>query len=694
MKNLITEYPSWAIALCPIVGLGFALLLYFRDRRLEDLSKTWLGILGVLRFALITIIVFLLLGPLVRYFQTEIEPPSIVLAIDNSESLVMGKDSLKTRAEIEQIRAEVQNQLGEEYTLATYSFGQRVREGIDTSFSDPVTNISTLFESLKGRFSNRNLGAVIIASDGIYNRGSNPRYAVSGITAPIYTIALGDTTRRQDALIAEVAANRIAFMGNKFPIEVLMRADKLDGQAITYSLLKGDNILETGSFVAEGDRAEKTVRFLLDAEKPGLQRYSVRINALQNEVTLSNNQRSVYIDIIDSREKVLILGHAPHPDAVALRNAISSNENYEVEVAYLSDFEGNFGDYNVLVLNQLPSGSGDLDLRKKIEDAGIPVFAIVGGQTSLGELANYGLGVRFTSGKNTFNDVGASLNEGISLFRVNENFKFFLQDAPPLRSPFGEWKRNNASETILYQKIGSIPTKDPLMLATKVGDNKSSVLLGEGIWRWRLYDYAVNENHQLFDEFFSSIIQFLSVKDDKRLFRVQSPSDLMENEAILLTAELYNPSYEPVNDVDVEIVFTDEAGKNYPFTFSRTEIAYRLNAGVLPVGNYSFTAFANRDGDRLTDSGSIVIRPFALEGAELTADHNLLNSIAENTGGKMIYPNGVNDLVQQIKSSKSMQPVSYSTEILSSFLNFKWPFFLILALLSIEWFIRKRSGHY
>ena len=694
MKNLITEYPTWAIALCPILGLGFALLLYYKDKRLQDLSKTILVVLAFLRFALISIIAFLLLGPLVRYFQTEIEPPSIVLAIDNSSSVVLNKDSLILKRQIADFTSQIQSQLGSDYSVSTYAFGQKVVEGMDTTFSEPVTNISDLFESLKGRFANRNLGAVIVATDGIYNRGSNPRYAVSGIDAPVYTVALGDTLRRKDALIAEVAANRIAFLGNKFPIEARFRADKLRGQTITYSLLKGKDIVESGSFVAESDRDEKIVRFLLDAEKPGLQRYSIRINALPDELTLANNQRAIFIEVIDGREKVLVLGNSPHPDIAALRNAISSNENYEVDVAYIDDFKESLSDYDVLVLHGLPSRNGNDNLIENIQDANIPVMAIVSSQTSVGDLSMYGLGVRFISGGNNRNDVGATVNSGFGQFKVDPDFDQFLREAPPLRAPFGEWKYINATETVLWQKIGSITTKDPLLFITKTGEKKSAALLGDGIWRWRLYDYAINENHTLFDGFFSSIIQFLSVKEDKRLFRVQSPADVMENEAIVLTAELYNAAYEPVNDSEVSIVFTDEAGKNYPFVFTRTNVGYRLDAGVLPVGNYAYTASVERDGEKRTDSGNIVIRPFALEGAELTANHNLLNAISDNTGGKMFYLDAVDGLIADIKSAKSMQPVSYTTEILSSFLNFKWPFFLILVLLSIEWFIRKRSGHY
>ena len=694
MKNLIIEYPSWAYALCPLIGLGFAVLLYYKDRRIEELSKSLHWVLGFLRFALVTIIVFLILGPLVRYFQTEIEPPAIVLAIDNSESVVLTGDSIKAREDLDNFTREIQKQLGGDFALSTYLFGQKVTEGGEPNFSEPVTNISDVFESIKSRYANRNLGAIILATDGIYNRGSNPRYALTGITAPVYTVALGDTTRRRDLLVAEVATNRIAFLGNKFPIEARLRADKLEGQIVEYTLLKGKDVVETGSFTSEEDRFEKNVRFLIDATEPGLHRYTIRIKPVENEITLANNERAVFIEVIDGREKILILGNAPHPDVAAMRNAISSNENYEVDVAYAADFKGNIRDYNVIITHGLPSRNVSPALISEIQKSEIPVFAILSAQTHLPSLTNLGLGVQISSDKRAFNDVGGTVNPNFRQFGIEENFDAFLQDAPPLRMPFGEWRFSNASEPVLYQKIGSIPTRDPLLIVTKTGEQKSATLLGEGIWRWRMYDYAVNENHEAFDKFFGSIVQYLSVKDDKRLFRVQAPSEVMENESILLTAELYNAVYEPVNDSEVNIVFTDEDGRDYPFVFSRTEQAYRLDAGILPVGNYTFTASTQRNGENHTDKGRIVIRPFALEGAELTARHNLLHTLSEATGGIMVYTEDVDELVNTIKASKKMKPVSYSTEILSSFLNFKWPFFLILALLSIEWFIRKRSGHY
>lgn len=694
MKNLITDYPAWAIALCPLIGLAYAALLYYRESRLGDLSKALRAALAVLRFGTVTILVFFLLGPLIRYYSTEVDQPVVVLATDNSSSLILGKDSIGNREQIEALQSELHANLGDNFELVSYTFGSDVSEGSDSTFSEPVTNIANLFESLKGRYANRNLGAVVVATDGIYNRGANPRYAVSGIESPVYTVALGDTSIQKDVLVAEVAANRIAFLGNKFPIEARIKADRVEGESLTYSVAHAGEVLEDGSFTAESDQFETTVRFLVDAEEPGLQRYTVRVSRVEDEITYANNTATVFVDVIDSRKKVLILADSPHPDVFALRRAISGSENYEVEVAFQENFQGNFDDFDLLVLHQIPSVKTNQILQTSINQSKTPILAVVGAKTLTDRMPTFGLGVQLNASRSSFNDVSALVNPGFSLFKLDKNFNTFLSDAPPLLVPFGDWQISNSAEIVLSQRVGNIATDDPLLIVNEVNDEKNAVLLGEGMWRWRIYNYATAENHEDFDGFITGLLQYLSVEEDKRLFRVESPRDLMENERLIVNAELYNPALEPVNDVEVGIEFTDEEGKKFPFTFTRTQTAYRLDAGNLPVGTYNYTAFTTRNGKEYTDSGSLSIRPFALEGANLTANHRVLFNISENTGGEMIYPADISALSEKIKASGSMQPVSYTTEIFTSLIQLGWPLFVLLALLSAEWFIRKRSGHY
>ncbi|HKK40369.1 MAG TPA: hypothetical protein VJ949_13195, partial [Cryomorphaceae bacterium] len=206
MGNLTLEYPTWALLLCPVAGLLFAGLLYFRNRSIAEVSKGALWTLSILRFLLVTIVAFLLLGPLVRYFDISIEPPVVAIVTDNSSSLLLGEDSAQTAQRVRDIYAQLRNDFSADYEVATYTFGAELSEGGEIDFSEPVTDISSVFSSLNDRYANRNLGAVVLLSDGIYNRGRNPRYVNNGLKAPVYTVAFGDTTLKRDARIAETAA--------------------------------------------------------------------------------------------------------------------------------------------------------------------------------------------------------------------------------------------------------------------------------------------------------------------------------------------------------------------------------------------------------------------------------------------------------------------------------------------------------
>lgn len=680
--------------LCILTGALYAALLYFRESRFKDqplLHKS----LTALRFVVVTILAMLLLEPMLRYFDKEIEPPIVVIAADNSQSMVMGKDSLELRATLSQMLESLEGSFGSDYEVATYSFGQNVKEGLALDFSDPVTDLSMLLSEVQNRYANRNIGAVILATDGIHNRGANPRYTLGASNFKVLPLALGDTMVQRDALIAEVAANRIAYLGNKFPIEVMLEARKLSGRVMNFSVLHKGKSIHNESIEVNDEAFRKPIRLLLDATEPGTQRYTLRIAPLEGELTLANNTREVFVDVIDSRQKVLIVAASPHPDIAALRNAITSNENYQAEVQLIGNFNASLDAYDLVVLHQIPVvHPRSEELRLALLKSDKPIFAILGTQSVLNTLPQYGLGLDIGGWRGSYHDVGATVADGFSSFKLDAELNAFMRDAPPLKVAFGNWRKANSADVLLYQRVGSIRTDDPLLIVNKTSSRKVAVMLGEGIWRWRLYDYATTQNHKRFDTFIGSLVQFLALKTDKRLFRINHDLSFMENERIVFGAELYNDAYEPVNDSEVNILFTDEEGREYPFVFSRTSSAYRLDAGSLPVGNYNYTASTSRGGARLAESGQITVKPYALEGASLTANHNLLYALAEASNGKVFYPSESGEIKNYLDQTAQLKPVSYTTEVFDSILNLKWLFVLILALLSAEWFMRKRSGNY
>src|SRR5690606_9489957 len=116
------------------------------------------------------------------------------------------------------------------------------------SFSQLYTDISLTLRAAEERFYNQNVGAVLLISDGIYNRGANPVYQAEHLPFPVYTLGTGDTTVEKDIFIESLAHNEITYLNNEFPVEIGVRARKLSGKNFRISIADEDgNILFRGN---------------------------------------------------------------------------------------------------------------------------------------------------------------------------------------------------------------------------------------------------------------------------------------------------------------------------------------------------------------------------------------------------------------------------------------------------------------
>ena len=552
-----------------------------------------------------------------------------------------------------------------------------------------------MFDEIHTRYSNRNVGAVLLASDGIYNKGSNPLYASGGLKAPVYTIALGDTVVKKDLIINRVAHNRLAYLGNDFPLEIWIDAKLCKGNRAQLTVLKDGQTLYSKSLVIDRSPFMQRVAVLIEARHTGIQKYTIKLTELEDEVSYQNNVQHIYIDVLDDRQKILIVANSPHPDVAAIKNSIESNDNYEVEVFLADDFDKPLKQYNLVVLHQLPSSANAASLLlSSIAKENIPVLHILGVQSSVSKFNNLQAGLLIRGSRGKFNESQPVADKKFSLFTLSDFAKNAIRKFPPLLTPFGNYKKSKASVVLFNQKIGMIATEQPLVLFNTVGEKKTGVIAGEGIWRWRMHDYASHGSHQVFDELMSKIIQYLSVKEDKSRFRVTGENSFLENETIFFDAELYNDNYELINEPDVQIEIINAEGNKFPFVFSKTSNAYRLNAGMLPVGEYSYVARVKTGEKVLIEKGEFSVSAIRLELLNTVADHGLLYNLALRHGGEMLMPDEMSKIPQILAAREDIRPVSWSQKRFKDLITLKWVFFLLLAFIALEWFLRKRSGAY
>lgn len=699
MDNLQIQYPSYYIVFCILAGLALAALLYYKSNYFRDQSKKLSLPLGTLRFLGVTGISLLLLAPILKRLFTETKRPIIVIAQDNSESL----QSSYKQEELSSLNNNIEdlkNALNTNYDVKHLEFGAAVNESPTLDYSDKVTNISNAFDYIYDNYSDQNLGAVIITTDGIYNEGSNPVYTSAKLDAPVYTVALGDTTIKRDLKIKRIFNNQIAYLGDQFEAEIDIAAYNCTAQRPRLTVSKFENgawkKLQEESFLIDANDFFTTKVITLDADQAGVQRFKVTLSSIKDEVTFVNNSQEIFVDVLDARQKILLLANAPHPDLTALKSAFETNKNYEIEVAYAKAPPTTWVDYDLVVLHQLPSKTNAItNSISQIKQLKIPTWYIVGTQSDLNAVSRTQNLVDITGqGANT-NEVSAIVNQSFTLFTLDETLANALPTFAPLTAPFGEFIGDATAQTLLQQRIGKVETKYPLLLFGEDDGRKQAILNAEGLWKWKLYDFLQHQNHELFNNMIRKTAQYLTVKEDKRRFQINTAKKIFkENERITLDAILYNQSYELINDPDAKLALKNSAGDEFNYVFSKKEKSYFLDAGYLPIGNYTYTGSTNYAGQAFDHQGQFSIQPIQKERSETTANHGLLTQLSQQFGGAMIYPDDITSLASMIESSGNVKPVMYQSTETKSIINLRWIFFLLFAFLAIEWFLRRYFGSY
>ena len=698
-NTIIFEYTPWLILLCIVIAFGYAFLLYFRDKKFNELSKSKIYFLSFLRFSSSLIISLLLLSPLLRSIEISVQKPVVIFAVDNSESIFLSCENKDDKFNL--MRQNLQNsinQVADNYEVETFSFGANISDSLTYDFSKKQTDISNVITEINSKFYNKNIGAVILITDGIYNKGSNPLYNLKNVMYPIYTVGVGDTTEYKDFAVKDVEYNNIAFLNNRFPLLVSILSKKLKNQAAVCKVYQNGNLLASKSFTVGSDNYMQKLTFNIEPTKAGIQQYLITVTKLSDERNTINNSKVVAINVIENRQKILILANSPHPDVAAIFNSLKTNSNFDIDVATADRFTGNIADYSLVIFYQLPSQTNSIKtIVNEVIAAEIPMFFVVGTQTNNTELNELNLGLNIVQQNNSYDDVNAFINPNFVDFEVSDKLSSLFQSSPPLIVPFGNYILSGQMKVILMQKVKNIKTSKPLIIFSNSEISiKSSVgfILGENIWRTRMHCFTQFGDFEVFDEFFNQIIQALVLKIDKNRFRVKVDKIIPENQDVLFKAEVYDKIYQLTNTAEVKLSLTDSLGNVLEYVFKKTQSSYVLNIGVLQQGKYTYFASTEVAGEELTTSGAFVVVNSDVEALNLVADHNLLFKISENTGGQFMYPNNLDSLNTFLQTNPNIISISYEKQELDEFVKFKWIFLLIISLLSLEWFLRKFWGSY
>ena len=694
--NIITEHSLWFIPLCLLLAAAYAYVLYGKvNKSNRTFSKNLRYALFGLRFITVFTLLFLLLNPLLKTITEEREKPLFIVAADKSKSMILNGDSTFIKNELPEKTAALKAALEQDYRVEYIEFGSNINTQPTDSFQQVYTDFEQLFQTINNKYIYGNLGGSIIISDGLYNRGQNPLYFNFDRPVRFFTVGAGDTTARRDVAVKRVIHNDIVFFESTFPVEVDVAADRCAGESATVSIYQNGEELKRESITFDRKSELKSVRFNLNADEPGIKRYTVKVTHLDNELIYENNERDFYVEVIDNRNKILLLGSSPHPDIGAFDRALSTVKTYETEVKLLTNHTQtpDFTDYSLVIAFHLGDKKYD-GVIQNLKESKVPVLWKFGHRDDINRIGTAVPALQINGNGNKTNDVNGAVNSAFNLFTYEKSYGEVLSGLPPVELSLADYELSGSLTSLLVQQVGKVKTQQPLAAYSTSGEFKYGVILGEGYFRWRQHNYLNEGNTAAFDDFIRKSAAYLMTVEDRSRFRVNYEPRTSTAVPVQFGAELYNKSFELINEPDVDITIKNKQGEKRDFTFARSGNKYSLNRGRMEPGEYLFEARTALGNEQFEKTGLFTVENISIESEATRADFNLMRNLAGSSGGQFVTSREMDQLPDIISGETSIKTVLREFTKFSDVIELEFLFFLFLFLISLEWFTRKYTGGY
>ncbi|MFT5144128.1 MAG: hypothetical protein ACI80V_001530 [Rhodothermales bacterium] len=713
--SLTLGLSPWLLALLlGLVAAGAVWLYHGTVPKVEGAGRIGLS---VLRFLSMGILVFLLVEPLLTRETQEEDRPVIAVLLDDSQSVNVASDSVG-RGEVIAAAAALQGEL-QGADLRFFRFGSTLTavESIpdpsldSTLFSAGRTDISRALDEAAEELRETNLQAVVLISDGRYNTGRNPIHLADRFAVPINTITVGDTTARRDVQVRRVQTNELAYRNTALPIEVGVRHNGFPNQRVTVRVSSQGAVLDQEQVNLPAQDGEASVRLEVTPDTTGLVRYTISVSRSDGEFTFRNNTAGVSVQVVESKRRILLLGGNPGPDLAALRSALVVDEETELDFFVRRPSGGYFqgampllDDYDLIVLAGYPSAGtdiGDLDRIASAVSDGTPILFAMGHGTDLQLMQRLGASLPvqprvLRSGRTEGTLVLAAAGRRHPIFDLPADVPGDAWESlPPLTLTDVSWQVAPDAQVLGTALIRGVGLDDPAIVVRRRAGARSAALLASGAWRWG----NLPESLQLYDPVWpglvSNLVQWLAAPEDDRPVRIRPTRTAFEGgESVEFSGQVYDESAQPVSGATVDIELRTPDGSVLPFAMRAIGSGrYRATAGVLPEGSYSFSALARADDAEIgSDRGAFSVGPLGLEFRDTQADLALMRQLALRSGGQAMTASTRQGLGTSMRTGGSFNNRTRVVE--SSFrLWQRYPFMIVvLVLLTVEWFLRKRRG--
>ncbi len=714
----VPGWPQWWIL--TVICLLFFIVLGLRNALRLGTGKAI--VLTVLRTLGITLLLLVLLRPARREELPEEKKDLVVLAgIDTSASMEQtdannakridaatrligdsGLDDPRLRLRLSSFDDEARGTTLEQLTTLR-------AEGRDTRIHNAVT---TMLQNVR---KDENAAALLLITDGHdfeMTSAAKTALAARARGVPIYTVPLGAAGQVRDVSLRIANFQPFCYVKQKCRISAVARFTGCENELLTVQLLRDGKLIESKQ-LSTRQEAELPVEFVVSEEKAGQIEYEVRALPIYRETESANNSAITYLNVLDDKLRVLLLEGEPYWDTTFLQRSLMRNDKIDLDAVIqyapgklrrirktpgqddlkLPTTREEFEAYDIILLG---AKTGELLLQEQqaalvdaVRDGGGAVVCLRG-QTGLDPSAAAILEpVVWEETAPVTGDFQVQ-REGRALapFQLINTFRTGQHVLPPLTSMLRIKEKPPLAASLAVTRDNAAQIAADVFIHRPVGRGQSLALGARDWWHWA-FQSADAARDALFDRFWDQVIIWLLASSEhvsgaQHRLRA-STANLPLGQEIFLRLQFKKDS-KPAGPPVLEVTTGDEAPA--PITMTATDNPLQFEARYVPPKTGRFRAQVTLP-DGTAQSARFMVFDENREAVEVAADRTYLKKLAESSGGRMLEAAEVKPFITSLKDA--LRPGEARFRLVSLW-DRVWVLYLILSLLALDWYLRRRWG--
>ena len=621
----------------------------------------------------------------------------------------------------------------------------------DLADVDPTerrTDLGGALSRVRDRYAGSLVGGVIVLSDGSDSSGVDPRAAARGLDAPVFAFAIGSGPAL-DLEVTSVVSVAAVVAGSMADIDVSVVSRGHDEGTFDVRLMADGQLVDMRRVTVLDDGVPARVRFQVVPASAAATVYSVEIPAAPGEVVIENNRRSVLIPPAGRPRRLLMVEGAPGFDHSFLKRVWLADPGIELD-AVVRKGQNDLGQHTFYIQADPGRGAaletGFPRERSQLFQYDGVVFAniesaalrpdqlamtaefvevrggglLLTGSVSLTgpglqgspleaalpvELSSRGRSVGGSEGPTSFDRSGA-----VAPRRARPDQPLLTDDgkhhpitqigATPqetqdqwaeLPSLGGSVALGSARPGASVLALISAPGGDvrPLLAVQRFGRGRTMVFTGESAWRWQM---SLPSDDRTYERVWGQAARWLTAGASDPL-SVADPDGVVVGERVELEIRANDDEFRPLTEarplirIEAPNGRVTTAGGSPSATGGYTAGFVAERPGVYRIE----TTVADPSSGTRTTTDWVLVGGFDPELSDPRVDADLLQRVAQASGGRLLSRDAVDELPALLRESVAARG-GLAPLIQREVWHGVWAFVLVVVVLVVEWSLRRAWG--